>query len=362
MAAPPLLTPASIADGLRVQSAGPAAHGPAGRWRALGDRLPDLLGAGAAAARAGQLRPHRRRRAARLRRRGLRCELRLRHQPDGRVRRRPRAAARGGPAVGARWLTRHHRRATPLRSDSPAAPDLPGLARAARWRTCVRCCAGRSTGCSAASTSCRRSRRRATAASRRSRTTGSIPRFGAGRTSRTSRGAHTVLLDLMVNHISRHSPEFQAFAREGRRRRTPTCSSRSTRSGRTASRPAEDVARMFLRKPDGPFSTITIGPAASRGDGLDHLRRRRLVRADRPRPAVRRRPATSSTRLAGGLGLARRARWSASTRSAMSSRRPGTTCFMVEPEIWEFLDWIVGGRRRARPDPAARGPRRLRDA
>ena len=84
----------------------PAAHGPAGRRRPMGDRLPDLLGAGAAAPGAGQLRAHRRRRPACLRRRGLRCELRVRQQPDGRVRRRPGAVARRGPADGPRWLTR----------------------------------------------------------------------------------------------------------------------------------------------------------------------------------------------------------------------------------------------------------------
>ena len=104
-----LLTRASIADGLRVQSTGTAADRPARRWRELGDRLPDLVGTGAAPAWPRQLRPHGGRRTARLRRRGLRGELRLCEQPDGRVRRCPRAPARGGPAVSDRWLTRRHR-------------------------------------------------------------------------------------------------------------------------------------------------------------------------------------------------------------------------------------------------------------
>ena len=62
----------------------------------------------------------------------------------------------------------------------------------------------------------------------------------------------------MVNHISRQSPEFRDFERHGRASRRRTCSSRSTRSGRTASRRRADVALIFLRKPEAPFSTITI--------------------------------------------------------------------------------------------------------
>jgi CubicO group peptidase (beta-lactamase class C family) len=40
---------------------------------------------------------------------GLRCELRVRQQPDGRVRRPPGAVPRRGPADGAQWLRRLRR-------------------------------------------------------------------------------------------------------------------------------------------------------------------------------------------------------------------------------------------------------------
>ena len=46
------------------------------------------------------------------------------------------------------------------------------------------------------------------------------PRFGTWSDIEDLARTHAVLLDVMVNHISRHSPEFQAFARHGTRAAT----------------------------------------------------------------------------------------------------------------------------------------------
>ena len=58
---------------------------------------------------------------------------------------------------------------------------------------------------------------------------------------------------------------------------------RSTRSGPAAIRHAADIDRIVLRKPDSPFSTITIGDDWRAGAGLDVVRHCRLVGAGRPR-------------------------------------------------------------------------------
>ncbi len=102
---PPLLTPASIADGLRVLSAGPQLTGQpddGARW-GTGFQISSapaqpLLGPGSFGhtGAGGQLA------FADV---DVRRELRVRQQPDGRLRRRPGAVARRGPADGARWLT-----------------------------------------------------------------------------------------------------------------------------------------------------------------------------------------------------------------------------------------------------------------
>ena len=57
------------------------------------------------------------------------------------------------------------------------------------------------------------------------------PRFGGWEDIRRIGERYDVMLDLMINHISRQSPEFQDFERQGRRSPTPTCSSPSTRCG-----------------------------------------------------------------------------------------------------------------------------------
>ena len=63
----------------------------------------------------------------------------------------------------------------------------------------------------------------------------------------------------MVNHISRHSPEFRDFERTGGDRRYADLFITIDKVWPGGDPPPEDLARLFLRKPDGPFSTITIG-------------------------------------------------------------------------------------------------------
>jgi hypothetical protein len=50
------------------------------------------------------------------------------------------------------------------------------------------------------------------------------PRFGTWADLERIAADHDLLLDVMINHISRESPEFQDFQRLGRKSRTPTCS------------------------------------------------------------------------------------------------------------------------------------------
>ena len=64
------------------------------------------------------------------------------------------------------------------------------------------------------------------------------PRFGTWADVERIAERHDVLLDVMINHISRQSPEFRDFAATtDAHRRRPTCSSRSTRCGPAANPP-----------------------------------------------------------------------------------------------------------------------------
>jgi len=72
-----------------------------------------------------------------------------------------------------------------------------------------------------------------------------------------------VLLDLMVNHLSRQSDEFRTSAAWPA---IPHADLFITvdKVWPDGQPPAADVARIFLRKPDAPFSTITIGDTGAR--------------------------------------------------------------------------------------------------
>ena len=69
---------------------------------------------------------------------------------------------------------------------------------------------------------------------------------------------HDVVLDLMINHISRQSAEFRDFERHGRRSRYADLFITLDKIWPSADPPKEDVSRIFLRKPQDPFSTVTV--------------------------------------------------------------------------------------------------------
>ena len=165
----------------------------------------------------------------------------------------------------------------------------------------------------------------------------------------------------MVNHLSRHSPEFQAFAREGRRSPTADLFITPDKVWPDGQPPAADLARLFLRRKPGPVLDVRRPSDGERGHGLDHVRRRRAVRADRPRPTSH----------------AGRARWStvagefAAPRRADGPARRGRLCDQEGRHV------VLHGRARDLDVPrldrrasrtrlgltsAARDPRRSRDA
>ena len=90
----------------------------------------------------------------------------------------------------------------------------------------------------------------------------------------------------MINHISRQSPEFQDFERHGRRSPYADLFITLDKVWPDGDPPTADVARIFLRKPDAPFSTVTIERHGRARADLDVVRDGRLVRADRPRRHV----------------------------------------------------------------------------
>jgi len=165
------------------------------------------------------------------------------------------------------------------------------------------------------------------------------PRFGSWDDIAGLAGRHDVLLDLMINHISRRSPEFRDFERYGRSSTSANLFITLDKVWPNGDPPAADVARIFLRKPRAPFSTVTIEESGARetvwtsfgtaewSEQIDldvtSAETRQLIRgwleflADRGVAIVR----------LDAVGYV--------------VKQPGTSCFMVEPGIWEFLGWIT---------------------
>ena len=165
------------------------------------------------------------------------------------------------------------------------------------------------------------------------------PAFGSWSDVRDLARDHDVLLDLMVNHVSRESPEFRDFEQHGRASASADLFITLDKVWPDGDPPAPDVARIFLRKPDDPFSTIVIGDTGGtetiwttfgfggRVEQIDLDLRSSATRA-----------------LIDGWF-----EWFASQGVCIVRldavgyvvKKPGTSCFMVEPEIYDVLDWLV---------------------
>lgn len=165
------------------------------------------------------------------------------------------------------------------------------------------------------------------------------PAFGSWSDVRSIGADHEVMLDLMVNHMSRRAPEFQDFQRRGRRSPYADLFITLDKVWPAGEPVAEDVARIFLRRPRPPFSAVKVQETGetemvwttfgrtepseqidldvrsplTRGMLVDHLR---FFRAN-------------------GVRLVRL------DAVGYCIKRAGTSCFMVEPETWEFLGWLT---------------------
>lgn len=164
------------------------------------------------------------------------------------------------------------------------------------------------------------------------------PRFGSWQDIAGLAARHDVLLDLMINHISRRSPEFRDFERHGRSSASANLFITLDKVWPGGDPPAADVARLFLRKPHGPFSTVTIedGGKETIWTTFGTAEWSEQVDLDVTAPETR----LLIRNWLEGLA-ARGVRIVRLDAVGYVIKEPGTTCFMVEPGIWEFLAWVT---------------------
>jgi sucrose 6(F)-phosphate phosphorylase len=165
------------------------------------------------------------------------------------------------------------------------------------------------------------------------------PRFGSWEDIRHIGESHDVLLDLMINHISRQSPEFMDFRRRGRRSRWADLFITLDKVWPDGNPVDADVARIFLRKPDSPFSTVVIEESGS----LERVWTSFGSAAWSEQIDLDVTSTTTKSVITGWLREFARQGVRIVRLDAVGYviKKPGTTCFMVEPEIYEFLGWVT---------------------
>jgi sucrose phosphorylase len=165
------------------------------------------------------------------------------------------------------------------------------------------------------------------------------PRFGTWEDIRRLGERHDVLLDLMINHISRQSVEFQDFERRGRRSPYADLFVTVDKIWPDGDPPRADIDLIFLRKPDSPFSTVTIRETGEQErvwtsfGSADWSEQVDLdITSDVTRALI-----TDWLR----FFASQRVRVVRLDAVGYVVKKPGTSCFMVEPEIYDFLGWVT---------------------
>jgi sucrose 6(F)-phosphate phosphorylase len=166
------------------------------------------------------------------------------------------------------------------------------------------------------------------------------PRFGTWADVEHLAQGHDVLLDLMINHISRRSVEFEDFRAHGRRSPYADLFITVDKVWPNGDPPADEVSMIFLRKPDSPFSAVTIQDTGEEEQVWTSFGTKdwsEQIDLD----------VTSAATLALITEwlrsfAARGVRIVRLDAVGYVIKKAGTSCFMVEPEIYTFLDWIIG--------------------
>jgi len=148
-----------------------------------------------------------------------------------------------------------------------------------------------------------------------------------------------VLLDLMVNHISRQSVYFQDFLKKGRKSEYADMFITVDKMWPDGNPPAEEIDKIFLRRTE-PFSTYTIEET-----GEEEKVWTTFGKTD-PSEQIDMDIYSDITRqiLTDFLINFSRNNVKIVRLDAVGYvvKKPGTNCFFVEPEIYQFLDWITG--------------------
>ena len=164
------------------------------------------------------------------------------------------------------------------------------------------------------------------------------PSFGDWEDIRRIGEKHDILLDLMVNHISAQSTFFKDFLKHGRMSQYADLFITVDKIWPDGKPPREDVEKIFLRR-DEPFSDYTIhgtGEVEKMWTTFGKVTPSEQIDLDINSDDTRQ-------LLKDFLSNFSKNRVKIVRLDAIGYvvKKPGTSCFFVEPEIYQFLDWIT---------------------
>lgn len=142
-----------------------------------------------------------------------------------------------------------------------------------------------------------------------------------------------LIIDFMVNHISRQSVYFQDYYEKGMDSEYADMFLSFNKLSPTGDLSAEDLAKVYTRKPRPPYTMI------ERADGS---RENMWCTFDYEQIDLDLNAAKTKEVLRNFLiHLARtRAKMIRMDAFAYSTVRVGTNCFFLEPDVWELLEWL----------------------
>lgn len=164
------------------------------------------------------------------------------------------------------------------------------------------------------------------------------PSFGDWGDIRKLGEKYDILLDLMVNHISAHSEFFQDFLQHGQKSPYADLFLTVDKIWADGEIPAEDFSKIFLRREE-PYSDFTIaetGETIRVWTTFGKVTPSEQIDLDVNSPVTRRLLSDFFTNFAKhGVKIVRL------DAVGYITKKPGTSFFFVEPEIYDFLDWLT---------------------
>jgi sucrose 6(F)-phosphate phosphorylase len=165
------------------------------------------------------------------------------------------------------------------------------------------------------------------------------PAFGSWADIQPLSQKYDIMLDLMVNHISRQSIYFQHFVLRGRRSVYADLFITLDKVWRDGQPDPNDVSKIFLRRPEHPFADIQIienGEVERVWATFGKRDWSEQIDLDIHSDATRSLFTDIFAHFGRhGINLVRL------DAVAFVIKKPGTSCFFVEPEIYDFLAWIT---------------------